>query len=359
MNYLIELAFKPAAANNGIAGLLLSAMLCSSLPASAENRLPAPNWDRELAIQTAAMGQDEQQLNSWFGMLRSGRSAELLRAIREYCVSPQVSAPVRERQLFLLTQGLSDFPADMIPSDLLDVLEAYPPETLVPHAEDASIAVPLFNVPAAATGVRHGIERQSGQLRSAQLLSSGPRAWIQGYLAASAPARAGFREGLEGASGQQMEALKQSTLQDLDDQPELFAVAAAAALATADRAAIEHLALHGRNAYLAPMLRSATSRLSQDQQAGILLAAIESAPAENAALAIAVLAPGLNALPAVTDSLFDLLEDPALGSAAALALSRHPEPEVRQRLSRIAEGGDAVAKRVRMVSELSAEGDRR
>jgi len=359
MNCRTDYAFKLATAPYGTAAMVLSAMLCFSLPASAEHRLPAPNWDRELAIETAAMGRDEHELNGWFGMLRSGRSAVLLSAIKEYCGSRLVSAPIRERQLFLFTQGLSDFPADMIPPDLLDVLEAYRPQTLVSHGEDASIAVPLFNVPAAATGVRHGIERQSGQLRSMQLLRSGPGAWIQGYLAASAQARAGFRAGLEGASGQQMETLKQAALQGLNEQPELFAVAATAALASADQSAIEYLALHGRDAQLAPMLRSSGGRLSQDGQAMLLLAAIESAPAENAALAIAVLAPRLYALPAVTDSLFDLLGDPALGSAAALALSRHPDPEVRQQLNRFAEGSDTVAKRIRVVSELSAEGDRR
>lgn len=334
---------------------MLWVMLCFSLPASAEHRLPAPNWDRELAMQTAAMGQDRHQLNDWFGMLRSGRSAELLLAIKEYSVSRQVSSPVRERQLFLFTQRLAGFSADMIPPGLLDLLEEYTPQTLIPHEENVSIAVPLFNVPAAATGVRHGIERQFGQARSAQLLASKPTAWIQGYLAASATARAGFRDGLEDASGQQIETLKQSALQGLNNHPELFAIAAAGALASADRAAIDYLVLHGRDARLAPMLRSAAGQFSEDQQALMLLSAIESAPAENSALAIAVLAPGLHALPAVTESLFDLLEDPALGSAAALALSRHPDPAVRKRLYSIAEGFDAAAKHVRPVLDLLTE----
>jgi hypothetical protein len=204
----------------------------------------------------------------------------------------------------------------------------------------------------------HGIDRQRGEVRSAQLLETNPDAWIPGYLAASIPARAGFVAALDGASVQQMEILKQSALQELREQPELFAVAATAALVTADQAALDYLVTHVRGAELAPMLRSAAGQLSEDEQVILLLTAVESAPVENAALAIALLAPGLHAAPEVTDRMFDLLENPALGSAAALTLARHPDPEVRQRLGGLTEGNGAAAKRARLALDLSISENR-
>jgi len=335
--------------NTRQAGFLLFAMLVLSLPAAADNRLPVPNWDRELAMETAAMGFDGQQLNTWFGMLRSGRRTELLHAIEAFGASHQVSAPAREKQLFLFTQGLADFPEPAIPSELLKFLARYSPQTLVPHTEDVSLAVPLFNVPAAALGVMHGIERQHGELWSVRQLALAPETWIQGYLAASTQSRAGFLEGLEGASDHQLERLEQASLKAFRKHPELFVVAATTALRSADLQTLERLVIESRSPYLAPVLRSAAGTLADSELARLLLAAIESAPAENAALAIGLLAPSLRAIPEVTQSLFDLLDDAQLGSAAALALAAHPDPGVRQMLGRLAGEEGTAALRARLA----------
>lgn len=343
---------------SGTFGFALLAMLCMALQARAEDRLPPPNWDRELALKTAGMTQNGPELNEWFGMLRRGGGAELLAVIKKYSSDRVLAAPVREKQLFRFTQGLADFAAALIPADLLDFLAAYSPQTLVPHPEDASIAVPLFNIPAAAQGIINGVDRQRGEVRSARLLETNPGAWIPGYLAASTPARAGFIEALDEASVQQMENLKQSALQSLRERPELFAVAGTAALVSADQEALVYLVTHFQGAAMAPLLRSAAGQLSVSEQAILLLAAVESAPAENAALAIALLAPGLYTMPKVTDRMFDLLKDPALGSAAALTLARHPDPEVRLRLNGLSEGHEAVAVRARLALDLSSSDNR-
>jgi hypothetical protein len=87
----------------------------------------------------------------------------------------------------------------------------------------------------------------------------------------------------------------------------------------------------------------------------VLLSAIESAPAENAAVAIAVLAPGLHEFPEITDALFELLEDDALGSGAALALARHPDPAITRRLEQSGAGKSPGAQRARMALEVSRE----
>jgi len=330
--------------------------LLVSLPAAAADRIEAPNWDRDLALQTAVLNIDEAQLDGWFTMLRTGEGARLLGALKAFGDASILAAPARDRQLFLFTTGLAGFPAASVPSKLVEFLEACAPLTLVPHDENVSRGVPLFNIPAAAQGVEHGMQRQIGKLRSAELLRSAPEAWIAAYLSATAPARAGFLDALDNATPRQTSLLGMAALQALGEWPELFRPAARSALATADQAAIEKLIMVGANESLSSLLRSASARLPGEIQAQILLTAIQYAPAENAALAIGILAPGLDVVPEVTESLFDLLEDHALGSAAALALSRHLDPAVRERLRTLAADGSMVAGRARLALELSAEG---
>jgi len=333
-----------------------SVLLFRALPAGAANRIEAPNWDRDLALQTAVLNSNEDQLNEWFKMLRTGEGTKLLRLVGTFGSATQIPAPARDRQLFLFTTGLAGFPAASIPPKIVDFLEAYVPQTLVPHDEDVSHGIPLFNVTAAAQGLKHGMERQRGELRSAELLQTGPDAWIAAYLSATVPARAGFLDALDGATDQQMGELGKTALRSMGEWPELFKPAARAALATADQTAMEKLMIIGRGDGLASMMLAARGQLGRGMQAQLLLAAIQSAPAENAALVIGTLAPGLEAFPEVTESLFDLLEDSALGSSAALALSRHTDPAVRERLGALALEKSAFARRARLALELSSAG---
>jgi len=100
------------------------------------------------------------------------------------------------------------------------------------------------------------------------------------------------------------------------------------------------------------ILRDTPGHLSARDQALLLLSAIESAPAENAAVAIALLAPGLHGCPEKTAALFGLLADHSLGSAAALALARHPDPAVTRRLEQSGAGEGPAAQRARMALDL-------
>jgi hypothetical protein len=100
------------------------------------------------------------------------------------------------------------------------------------------------------------------------------------------------------------------------------------------------------------MLRAAAGKLSSNDRAELLLASIESAPPQNAALAIALLSPGLQAEPAVASTLFDLLEDPQLGSAAALALARFDDAGIRSQLLLLSGSEGLAASRARMAINL-------
>ncbi|MGH8034937.1 MAG: hypothetical protein ACREO9_06920, partial [Lysobacterales bacterium] len=237
-------------------------------------------------------------------------------------------------------------------------------QTWVPHEEDMSGAVPLFNIPAAVEGVRHGMQFRQAEARAAQLLTSmtarntdsAADQWLEAYLSGSAAERRGFLNALQFASPLQLRQLGQSAQSHVAERAELVAVAGRAALALHDRATLEQILQSGHGPALANILRDSTERLQPLDQALLLLHAIENAPAENASLAIALLAPGLQNNTAVTDSLFDLLEDSALGASAALALSRYSNAGVQQRLRKLAGGDSPESKRVRLAIDMAATG---
>lgn len=328
-------------------------MLMVPMVAQAESALPAPNWDRELALQTARLGVDQSQVEKWFSLLRGGDQAGLLQAITSYIQSADSSSPIREQALYEFTQGLADFSATAIPASLLNLLASYTPQTLVANEENFTSAVPLFNIPAAAQGVKHAFERQQGESRSAELLANRPQDWVVAYLAASAPERGGFIDALDGAPIAQLQAIGNLAMERLQHEPALLPAAARAALASKSREAVEQVLLTGHGPELTNILQDVARDFSLNDQALLLLSMIENAPAENASLAIALLTPGLQQVPAVADTLFDLLGDAALGSSAALALSNFPDSAVDARLKALAASEGAGANRARLARELA------
>ena len=333
-------------------GLLLS------VPAhAAGTTLPRPNWDRELALQTARMAADDTALREWFRLLRQGQAAELTRFVKDFSTSASPSAPAREKRLYEFTLGLGNFAVSQLPAELVDFLASYTPQTLVAHEENASSAVPLFNIPAVAQGLKNREQRQQAETRSGELLQRQPAQWLRAFLAATPVQRRGFMDSLDTAPAPQLKAVGELALQQLPASPELLAVAGQAAIASADREALQ-IALRqpGQSEELADILRATDRRFGERDRALVLLTVIESALPENAALAIALLTPGLSRVAEVTDTLFDLLEDSALGASAALALASHPDPAVALRLREMARLADPASARARMALELAGSG---
>jgi hypothetical protein len=333
-----------------VASLFFSAF---SLPLIAQNAMPAPNWDRELALQEARQFSNDQQLESWFEGLRNDQAGEVLESVLIYALSEDLSAPVKERQLHRLTLGLADFPSSSIPADLINFLGNYKPETLVAHEENNYSAVPLFNIPAAAQGLKHGHERAQGQLQSAGLLKTDSDKWIQTYVTASAAMQRGYLDPLQYASPPQLERLANAAINSLEKEPDLSTVIGTLALHSKDIAILEEVLCHQTGSYLAPLLRDVSLRLPESDRVQLLHTAIESAPAENAALALALLAPNLQNSSDITETLFSLLEDTELGSSAALALARHPDPQVNSRLQSLADKQGPSSRRAHMALDLS------
>lgn len=317
----------------------------------ADEGLFLPNWDRELALQTARYGTDEHQLQDWFALLRNRETATLYRSLQNFSSAGVIPSPARERQLYLFTQALSDFPAETIPEEILGFLERYPAKTLVPHEEHAGSGVALFNIAAAARGVRNAGFRDAGSLASDTLIRQ-PAQWAEAYLSGDAATRRGFLDSLDAAGTPELQGIGITAFKLLPLQTALTGVAGAAALRLNDLPALETLTIQGRGAELAGVLRQAARQLPEAGRGNLLLSAIDQAPAENAALAIAVLAPGLRGDETVTRTLFALLGHAELGSAAALALVRQADPEVDAELRRLAAGEGEPARRAKMALEM-------
>jgi hypothetical protein len=335
--------------------LLLCALVSVlSLPVLAqdESNFKRPNWDRALALQTAALGDSGAQREAWFRELRKGDYEAVLQSIKQFSAAVELASPVREQQLFLFTIALADFPAEQVPARLLEFLANYSPQTLVAHEESENNAVALFNIPAAAQGVRYALARQQGETRAAALRTAPADRWIGHFLAASPAERAGFLDALEFASGAEIAGLDRKVRDLLSGQPALTTVAARTALAAADISSMRQVLESGSGPEVTAMLRAVAGALPTRDRAELLLASIESAPAQNAALAIALLTPGLQGVPQVIGTLFDLLEDPELGSAAALALVSFDEAGIRSQLLLLSGSEGLAATRARMAIKL-------
>jgi ATP phosphoribosyltransferase regulatory subunit HisZ len=119
----------------------------------------------------------------------------------------------------------------------------------------------------------------------------------------------------------------------------------------------------GRVPGLAEVLRTASKTFSDAENLAVLEYSIKRAPLGNAALAIAVLAPARLDQQEMADLMFRTLDRRKLGSAAALVLSSSTDPEIHDRLSRVADrNGTLASKRAALaIGNLQAEpaGDER
>ena len=172
-----------------------------------------------------------------------------------------------------------------------------------------------------------------------RLLRSGDEVWIDAWLAAGPARQRGFMDALEGAGADELRGLADQALERLSGEPALTAVAARAGILLSDPAIVQQAVAAGSGPGLAPALRAAARAFDEIERADLMLHAIRHAPAVNASLAIAELAPGVLHHPEVTELLFTRLGDRELGPAAALALSKSKNPAVKERLEELAGSG--------------------
>jgi hypothetical protein len=321
-------------------GLLLAFLpLLTCLSLQAQPVMPEPNWTLRSAREAAGTIDLIAELKPLFAAARAGRDQALLRQLRGLAANETWPIPARERVLHAFALGLGDLQPGSIGPGAIEYLLSYQPRTLVPHDDHAHAAVPLFNVRAAMSGSINEWDRQVGAEESLDLLRRNNVAWVGVFRAAGPARQGGLLAGLESASDAQLRALASQVLHDLPGAPELTLVVARSALLLSDLELFQRIVVTGRGAGVAQALRAAAAALDEPERAAVLRHATAKAPAANASLAVAELAPGLLQQPETVTLLLDLLGDRQLGPAAALALSASTAPLIHERLAQLAAAG--------------------
>ena len=328
-------------------------VLLFAAAARAETLFPEPNWTLSEARAAAAQVDTVAAVGPLFELARAGQDHDLQYALVALAERTDWPAPARERVLFTFALGLADLPPGAVSPKVTDWLLGYQPRTLVPHDDHPFVGVPLYGIGTAAAGALHSWKRQAAVPEADRLLKSGAGPWLDAWLAAGPARQRGFMDALEGAGADDLRGLADQALERLPAEPALTEVAARTGILLADPAIVERAVASGDGPGLAPALRSAARAFNEIERADILLHAIRHAPAANASLAIAELAPGVLHQPEVTELLFTQLGDKELGPAAALALAKSKSPVVRERLEGLAGGAGLQAQRAGIAVELT------
>ena len=264
--------------------------------------------------------------------------------------------PAREAALYEFTRSLAELPSSAVAPEVLQHLLDYEVRTLVPDEDHGATLVPLFNIRAAATGVHNGWQRQAFAVEADKLIKTDPGKLVSAYTKATGPnQRHGYLDALGQADMAEIAGVQQAALAKFDQAPELTAVIGLTAVMTADTQAVRQLLVNGTGAGLSATLSQLEKRLPAAETEALLNYAIDEAPAGNAALAIAAWWPGLKHVAAVRDLLMEKLADPALGSAAALALAQDPDVQTIRLLQQTAKGTSLAARRAQMALEINRE----
>lgn len=347
---------------NVFKAIFITALL-APWPGFAQTKLPEPNWDERLALQTAQVSDSESRLENLFSLLRHDDVAGLEARLDALIRNEDLSAPARDYILHRFTVGLADF--ESIDPALVDRLRAVKPAVRVPHPESAEFGVPLYDISGAAEGVYHLSLRRQAQSEARQALGASPQAWLDAYLLAAPPQRAGFVDALDDASEDELLGVLPAASVRLPGAPDLTPVVGKAALLLGASATIGEAVRFGRGDALPRILEAAARTLPQSERLALLRLAVLEAPPANAALAIAQLYPDLavtpEASPEATDLLFDTLDHAELGAAAAMALAQSGGVEARARLQQLSDDGAGLAAaraRTALALEPLMAGDR-
>jgi hypothetical protein len=305
-------------------------------------------WRASLSEETAAQRAELRQL------LRSGDSEASLALLQALDRDPELPAPARERLLLDYVNELRQEPPRAVSDAVIEFLAAYPSTVLVAQVDHPRANAPLFNIRAATAGLRNGWTRQEAAFEGAALVSGEAGRLIDAFLASdNVPRQRGLIDALATAAPEQRIAIAETALSLIDQQPELIELAGQAALLNQDVDMLQRLLVRAQGHGLHNLLRRSSEAFDIGRNAALLEAALDSGSAQTAALAMAQLAPVLAGHTASVERLFQQLEDPATGSAAALALAGNPNPEVRQRLEVVAAEGNALlASRARLALQL-------
>jgi len=219
--------------------------------------------------------------------------------------------PAREAALYRFTRSLSELPRAAVDAGVVQHLRSYQPRTLVPHEDHANTLVPLFNLGAAVAGVANAWLQNEALADATLTLQKEPSVLLDMYLQSNSNAqRSGYLEALRQADPEGLQSLQNAAVERLDAVPDLGAVLGTLVSITADTDALGHLLMEGRGTGLARALQRTATRLPVAKLMQMLQLAVQQAPTDNAALAIAYWWPRLRHDASIRQLLLDKLADP-------------------------------------------------
>lgn len=314
-------------------------------------------WEREAALAVTSNADQQATIREMLNLTIAGANLDLLNLLESTRTRSDWSEPARDAAVFRFVEDLRDLPAGVINREVLTYLQAYPPNTLVPHEDHPSGLVPLFNVRAAASGLENGWKHQEALFEGLALLRTNPESLADAFaLETDNAVRTGYRRALTQAQPDMLASLNQAAELRLAESPELTPLFADAASFSGDVNAHRMVIQAGEGAPVAAMLRQFAAQADIAAQRALLLESLAAGPATNMALVIAELAPALIGDTTVDQALIELLGDPGLGASAALALSRSSSPGTLSALEALAQSSTGpAAARARLALDLRHE----
>jgi hypothetical protein len=264
--------------------------------------------------------------------------------------------PAREAAIYQFTRSLAELPREAIAPEILQYLQNYQAQTLVPHEDHTDAFVPLFNIRSAAAGIENGWQRSEYALEAETLLETNPKSLVSAYAeSTNYNQRAAYLDVLQYARIEDVQAVQDEAISWLGETPELTPLLGATAGLTADIFAVKQLLINSQGAGLSSTLEQLGQQLPISETADLLVYAVQQAPVANAALAISAWWPRLDNESASRDLLVGLLDDPALGASAALALAKSPNIQTIKILQDTASGDTSAALRAQMALDFSRD----
>ena len=339
---------------NYLVSVVLSCLFVFANSTFAANPSPYKQWDRSSAMAAARSVNVEIAVSEMTDPYALADGDATLESLRHMETRSDWPMPAREAALYKFTRSLAEVPRSAVAVEVMQHLQNYEAQTLVPNEHHGNTLVPLFNIRGAAAGVENSWQRTEFAAEAASLLESNPEALVSAYVkSGNNNQRFGYLEALGQANMADVVAVQNEALEQFEQSPELTPVIGETAAITADTYAAQKLLINGGGAGLAFALRQLDQHLPASETAALLTYAIQQASAHNASLAIAAWWPRLRHEAAIRDLLVDLLADPKLGGAAALALAQSPDIQTIKILQDIASNGSVAAGRAQMALDIN------
>ena len=339
--------------------LILVTLFClSSFVGSvvAANQNTSAKWDRNSAMAAV------RSVNVDLAVYEIGDIATLadgettLASLKHMETRSDWPLPAREAALYEFTRSLAKLPRAAVAIEVMQHLQNYQAQTLVPHEDHGASYIPLFNIRGAAAGVENGWQRTAFSILAVELLETDPAAMVSGYVeSTNHNQRSAYLDVLRQADLTDIKTVQGAALDQLDRASELTAMIGLTTVITRDTIAIQQLLSSGSGVGLSSALRQLDQRLQTSERTALLIYAVNEAPADNASLAIAAWWPGLRHEAVLRDLLVDKLGDPELGASAALALAQSPDIQTIKTLQETAGGKSVAAKRAQMALDINRD----